>query len=60
MMNQAVKASLDLFIAVAILIAFGQDVYKLTFNTDVKPTQMPTNINATDANTTDAPETPQM
>jgi hypothetical protein len=39
MMNQTVKASLDLFVALAVLIAFSQDVYKLSFSSDVKPTQ---------------------
>jgi hypothetical protein len=40
MMNQTIKASLDLFVAIALLVAFSQDVYKLSFNSDVKPTQM--------------------
>jgi hypothetical protein len=31
-MNQAVKAGLDLFVAIAVLVAFGQDLYKLTWN----------------------------
>jgi hypothetical protein len=28
-MNQVIKASLDFFLAISVLIAFGQDIYKL-------------------------------
>lgn len=31
-MTNIIRASLDLFIAVSVLAAFGQDVYKLTFS----------------------------
>lgn len=40
-MSQLIRASLDLFVALAILITFGQDLYKLTIGSNSSTSAAP-------------------
>lgn len=51
-MTQLIRASLDLFIGLAVLITFGQDLYRMTYSQSALANPVETTLNSTSENGT--------